>query len=149
MAVTVVDSDIMRARDVEDEEVLRAWLRTRAWCPRMTKLVAKTNTLERNLIEKSAVPSLMTKDSQLTSSHDVTDDMLTSTRCNGCLRCVSTVQSEHFNIHPSPQSLHLMIPSVFPHLEQLVCPRKSPSPSCRNTSSKNVSLNLSHSVSRS
>jgi len=59
--VTVVDGDIMWARDVKDEEVLGAWLRTRAWRPSMTKLVAETKALERNLIEEITVPSLMTK----------------------------------------------------------------------------------------
>ena len=71
------------------------------------------------------------------------------TSCEWWCADLNAVQSKHFNIHPSLQSLHLMVPSFFPHFEQLVCPRKSPSPSCCNASSKNVSLNLSHSVSRS
>jgi len=56
--VAVVDRDIMRARDVEDEEVLRPRLRTRAWCPRMAKFVTKSKALERNLIKESTIPSL-------------------------------------------------------------------------------------------
>ena len=149
VAVTEVDSDVVRARNVKDKKILRARLGTRAWHARMTELVTKTKAMQRNLIEESTVPALLTNNSQLASSHHVTEDALTSTQCNRCVRCVSTVQSKHFSIHPSLQSLHLMVPLSFPHVEQLVCLRKSPSLSCRNASSKKASLNLSHSNSRS
>ena len=59
------------------------------------------------------------------------------------------LQSGHFNNPPLAQSLHLMTPAVFPHFEHFVCPRKSPSPSCRKASSKNADQNLTHSASQS
>lgn len=72
---------------------------------------------------------------------------LTSTRCKGKVKCEATTHFGHFNILPLGQSLHLIIPGAFRQLEHLVWPRKSPSPLCQRSSSKNVLLNLSHSLS--
>ena len=58
--MTEVDSDVVRAGNVEDKEILRARLGTRAWRPRMTELVTKTKAMQRNLIEESSVPALLT-----------------------------------------------------------------------------------------
>jgi hypothetical protein len=49
----------MRAGDVEDDEVLRARLRTRTRCSGMTKLITKSNVLKRVLVEKLTVPPLL------------------------------------------------------------------------------------------
>lgn len=73
----------------------------------------------------------------------------TSTRCNGRSSWVDKIQFMHLSILPLEQSLHFIIPSTFPHFEQWVLPRKSPRPSCRKVSSKNLVLNSSHSFSRS
>jgi len=74
---------------------------------------------------------------------------LTSMRCRGRVWCNEIIHSLHFSIPPLAQSLHLITPFAFPHLEHSVLPRKSPSPSCCSTSSRNIARNATHSSSRS
>ena len=59
--MTIVNGNEMRARNVEDDEVLRARLRT--WTPRarMAKLVTISKVLESVLVEKFAIPFLQRK----------------------------------------------------------------------------------------
>jgi len=57
-AVTIVYGNKVRARGIEDDEILGTSLRAWAWCTRMTKLVSMAEVLERVLIEKFTVPSL-------------------------------------------------------------------------------------------
>ena len=58
MALTIVNGNEMRAQNVEDDEVLRARLRTWTLCTRMAKLVTISKVLESVLVEKFAIPFL-------------------------------------------------------------------------------------------
>jgi hypothetical protein len=49
----------MRTRDVEDNEVPGARLRTRTSGSEMTKLIIKTKVLKSVLVKKSTVPPLL------------------------------------------------------------------------------------------
>ena len=73
---------MMRARDVKDDEVFRASLRTRAGCPRVAELVAKTKALKARLDEKQPIPLLARKE-QSADDFVSGDKRLTSTRCKG------------------------------------------------------------------
>jgi len=76
--LTVVDCEMVRAQDIKDNEVLQASLRTRAGCPRMAELVAKTKGLEARLDEKRPVPLLAEK-KQSADEFVSGDERLTST----------------------------------------------------------------------
>jgi hypothetical protein len=49
----------MRARNIEDNEVLWARLRTWTRCSGMSELITKTKVLKRVLVEKLTVPPLL------------------------------------------------------------------------------------------
>ena len=57
--MTEVDGNKVRARDVEDDEVLRARVRTRTRRSRVAKLIMVSKVLKGVLVEESAVPSLL------------------------------------------------------------------------------------------
>jgi hypothetical protein len=57
-ALTIVDSNRVRARDIEDGEVLGARARTGTSSSRVAKLISMTKVLKRVLVEKLTVPSL-------------------------------------------------------------------------------------------
>ena len=59
MAVAIVERDGMRARDIEDDELLWTSERTRTGSAKMAKLIRETEVLERVIIKKLAIPSLM------------------------------------------------------------------------------------------
>ena len=75
---------MMRARDIKDDEVFQASLRTRAGCPRMAELVAKTKALKACLDEEQPIPLLARKD-QSADEFVLGDKRLTSTRCKGSI----------------------------------------------------------------
>ena len=58
MALTIVNGNEMRAQNVEDDEVLRARLRTWTLRTRMAKLVMISKVLESVLVKKFAIPFL-------------------------------------------------------------------------------------------
>ena len=111
MAVTIIERDEMRARDIEDDKLLWTSLRTRTDSARMAKLINETEVLKRVVIEEPAIPSLMKPCQQ----HHVIrpNAVLTSTRCKGRARWEATTHSGHLNIPPLEQSLHLITPGAF------------------------------------
>jgi hypothetical protein len=57
-ALTIVDGNRVRARDIEDSEVLGARARTWTSSSRMTELISMTMVLKRVFVKKFTVPPL-------------------------------------------------------------------------------------------
>jgi len=57
--MTVVDGDKVRARDVKDDEILWARVRTQTWRSRVAKLIMVSKVLKGVFIEEFAIPSLL------------------------------------------------------------------------------------------
>ena len=132
--------------DIEDNKNFGSSKRTRTWPSRVANLIGKSKVVERIVIEKLTIPSLSTMVRWVIMwFYHV---RLTSMWCKGRVWWTATVHSGHFNILPLAQSLHLIIPSPCWQVEHLVWPKKSPSLSCRSTSSRKVLRNSSHSFSR-
>jgi hypothetical protein len=57
--VTVLDRDGMKARDIEDDKIFGTSERARTRPLRVANLIAKSEVLERVLVEKFPVPPLI------------------------------------------------------------------------------------------
>lgn len=121
--MAIVYGNKMRARDIKDDEVLGARVRTRTGGSRMAELITISMILESVLFEIKTFPCLFFLGGAFAIrllEKDHNWHVLTSTRCKGRVRCNATIQSGHFSNAPFVQSLHFIIPAAFPQFEHLV-----------------------------